>query len=429
MITSILSDALGIEIGLTDGVIQNYGDLIGSIDTLIQKKKAEAMILAGQDAYAEARQKVGDAETVYLEKVNDTAEALAKLEAAQRKYKDAQSKAAASGTPNWGNIGLTTQAARELAAAEKAYNECAAAEKNAADEYVGFQTTISNHEALIEASQSGKELETAMQNVTAGFVTANVATKEQLKEQFDSISEHYEELKTAAANGAKYITDETLKEWAELTKRAAVELSKGGRMGGEDYDTGVAAGIDSKQNEVTTAAEGMKSSTDVDLTEEGKTVGEGWGAGLVRGILNYKAQVAATATSVASVVPSNTRITLQERSPSHIAEGIGEYWDGGLIKGMRKGIPAVADMSRAVSEAMISPAFVQSPVVTAAQQAAAGFGGIASGGISGGNVDLREVVSLLGKIADKVAAPIGLNGERLLDFVEDGIGTRIALKV
>lgn len=40
-IIGILSDAYGVEIKMTDGVISNYGKLVDSIDTLIQKKKLE----------------------------------------------------------------------------------------------------------------------------------------------------------------------------------------------------------------------------------------------------------------------------------------------------------------------------------------------------------------------------------------------------
>ena len=53
-ITSTLSDALGVEIEMTDGTIQKYGELAGSIDQVIQRKKAEALMNAYQGDYTEA---------------------------------------------------------------------------------------------------------------------------------------------------------------------------------------------------------------------------------------------------------------------------------------------------------------------------------------------------------------------------------------
>ena len=56
-ITGQLSDALGIEIDLTGGVISNYRELQKQIDILLEKKKAEAYFNAHQEEYQEAIKK------------------------------------------------------------------------------------------------------------------------------------------------------------------------------------------------------------------------------------------------------------------------------------------------------------------------------------------------------------------------------------
>lgn len=56
-----LNEALGTEYKLTDGVIQKYGELTSSIDSLIEKKKAEAILNAQQALYQEAITKQADA--------------------------------------------------------------------------------------------------------------------------------------------------------------------------------------------------------------------------------------------------------------------------------------------------------------------------------------------------------------------------------
>lgn len=53
-ITSKLSDALGVEIELQDGVIQNHKELQGEISKTIEKKKAELKLKAFEEQYTEA---------------------------------------------------------------------------------------------------------------------------------------------------------------------------------------------------------------------------------------------------------------------------------------------------------------------------------------------------------------------------------------
>lgn len=54
VITGILSDALGMEIDITDGVIQNYQTLQEEIAKVIEVKRAEATMKAQEQAYTEA---------------------------------------------------------------------------------------------------------------------------------------------------------------------------------------------------------------------------------------------------------------------------------------------------------------------------------------------------------------------------------------
>lgn len=56
-IVTTLNEALGTEIKITDGIIENIGELNTAIDEHIKKMKAEAIIAAQKDVYAEAIQK------------------------------------------------------------------------------------------------------------------------------------------------------------------------------------------------------------------------------------------------------------------------------------------------------------------------------------------------------------------------------------
>ena len=56
-IVTTLNEALGTEITMTNGIIDNYNEINNSIDEHIKKLKAEAVITAQKDVYAEAIQK------------------------------------------------------------------------------------------------------------------------------------------------------------------------------------------------------------------------------------------------------------------------------------------------------------------------------------------------------------------------------------
>lgn len=77
-ILGALNEALGTEYTMTDGVIQKYGELQGSIDQLIEKKKAEAILNSQQAKYEEAITKQKDAyielENIYTQYIDKKAE-------------------------------------------------------------------------------------------------------------------------------------------------------------------------------------------------------------------------------------------------------------------------------------------------------------------------------------------------------------------
>lgn len=84
-ITSQLSEALGIEIELTDGVIKNNKGIADSIDKLLEKKKAEAILNSQTPAYAEAKEKEAGAyqDLIYWQEQYDEV---------SKKYQEARDK-------------------------------------------------------------------------------------------------------------------------------------------------------------------------------------------------------------------------------------------------------------------------------------------------------------------------------------------------
>lgn len=62
-ITGRLSEVAGVEIEITDGVIQKYGELADILDTILLKKQAEALLSSGQSDYQAAKDAIESTET------------------------------------------------------------------------------------------------------------------------------------------------------------------------------------------------------------------------------------------------------------------------------------------------------------------------------------------------------------------------------
>ena len=229
-ITGLLSQALGTEIGITDGVIQNYGELQGSIDTTIEKMQALALQEGLQESYAEAIRNRASAQQEY----ND---ALALQEEYQGKINDIQSEMNAK-QDEWAEAArkggrYAAEAAKEQAEysdqlniyKEKLDNATESVEK-AEEAYKGYNDTIRTYEELQQAIASGsvEAMSLAVDKIEQGFVTAESASRSSLEKQRDTIQKGYEEAAAALAAGAEGVTQEEVDRLKALLDAANAEL-------------------------------------------------------------------------------------------------------------------------------------------------------------------------------------------------------------
>lgn len=118
VITTTLSQAFGIEVELMDGQIQKMGEVCKSIDEVIKKKKAEAMLSALQEDMASSYERITEATSVYQDAVTKTAEAEEAHRIAAKEYVELQlADHAAEAAGNYGMY------AEELRQAEEALND------------------------------------------------------------------------------------------------------------------------------------------------------------------------------------------------------------------------------------------------------------------------------------------------------------------
>ena len=274
-IVGILNDALGTEIEMTDGVIKNYDELADSIDEVIEKKKAEVMLSANEDAYAEAVQNVAEAQKAYYEQaenVNKTKNEMIPIQSAlndlehmsaeeiQRAYEAYAEENNISAT--YGDI--KTELTNKLEGLNNQLNTHETALNDAENAYFGYCSTIKNYEGLGEAIANGDmaSINEALEKMTKGFLTAETADAKSLERQTSNLKEEVANMKTALKNGMPGVTQEQIDQLENLVNESEKEWQKA--LGNVTDFTG-----------------NVRNELNVDYSAEGSNAMTTWGNGAV----------------------------------------------------------------------------------------------------------------------------------------------------
>lgn len=239
-ITSTLSEALGVEIETTDGVIQKYGELTQSIDQVIQKKKAEAILSAYEDDYTAAIKNQAQAAQEVARTFDDYSEAKKRAKKATEELKEAESSMTAEQAAGSFEVMRLQQAQMEanteLDKAEKAFNDA----KIASNEY---STTISNYETAMGSVESGSaNAAAAVLALSNDLQRAGDVSESTLQKQVDSFRKSYDEMKAAASEKGSGVTNEMVAQAQAMWLMAQIEYEKG--------TTNNTAQIEAWQNEI-----------------------------------------------------------------------------------------------------------------------------------------------------------------------------------
>lgn len=274
-IVGILNDALGTEIEMTDGVIKNYDELVDSIDEVIEKKKAEVMLSANEAAYAEAIEKVGDAQKKYYEQsenVRKTKDEMMPIQSAlndlehmsadeiQRAYEAYAEENNISAT--YGDI--KAELTNKLEGLNNQLDTHEAALNDAKDAYFGYCSTIKNYEGLGEAIASGDmaAINEALLEMTKGFLTAETADAESLERQTVALEKEIANMKTALKNGMPGVTQEQIDQLENLKEKSAEEWNKA-------------------LGDVSKFTENVRTELNADYSTEGSNAVTTWGNGAI----------------------------------------------------------------------------------------------------------------------------------------------------
>lgn len=376
VITGELSEALGVEIDIVDGQIQEYDNLKSKIEEVMATKKANALLSANEESYIDAQQKLSAAGSEYaanLDNQKSIERRLTKMQAAQSAFQnlsnygggtDAYYAAVDRFVSSYGEMLGVTQSdiannstkvfqqisksidetAKELDGAKKGV-------KDNLDSVIEYQSEIKNYEDMQEALASGNadaiaECNTRLLN---NLQTAETGTRESLQKQMDNAHQYWKDLQSKYDDGVAGITQSmvdaayqtyviTNQEFNDFKSNA----SSAGYDGAANYTSSFSAGVTDNSYQITDALGNisrMLSEQAAELYQWGMDNGYNYAAGLAAGINDPGNTLEAEEASkaLANAATNSTRTTWDEHSPSKVAKKLGGYYSEGLAEGIRDG--------------------------------------------------------------------------------------------
>lgn len=244
VITGQLANALGVEISMTDGVIQNYEETVSKIKELIVQKKAEALLSSMQEEMAQAYEKTSKAMDAYKESAKTLEEQNKKVESATKKVAEAQELYDAVMKNGGDETGLYAQklfdAQDALKAAKEGQEEASNAMSVAKDTLSSLSNEVNNYNALAEAMASGEtaKIEAAMTALVTSYQTYNAealkASNETRQQMYDQANSFIENLQLIQ-NGSVQVADSV---YQDMSRAAVNSISEFNKLPG-----GIAQGI------------------------------------------------------------------------------------------------------------------------------------------------------------------------------------------
>ena len=376
VITGELSEALGVEIDIVDGQIQEYDNLKSKIEEVMATKKANALLSANEENYIDAQQNLSNAGSTYSESLDNQKSLerrLAKMQAAQSAFQnlsnygggtDAYYAAVDRFVSSYGEMLGVTQSdiannsTKVFQQIQKSIDETSSSlddakkdVKDNLDNVIAYQSEIKNYEDMQEALASGNADAIAECNARLlnNLQTAETGTRESLQKQMDDAHQYWEDLKSKYDDGVAGITQSmvdaayqtyviTNQEFNDFKANA----SSAGYEGASNYTSSFSTGVTDNSYQITDALGNisrMLSEQAAELYQWGMDNGYNYAAGLAAGINNPGNTLAAEEASkaLANAATNSTRSTWDEHSPSKVAKKLGGYYSEGLAEGIRDG--------------------------------------------------------------------------------------------
>lgn len=209
VIAGILNEAYGLELQIIDGHIQKYKEFADSIEDVIQKHKAEAIIEANKPVYTEAIQNKIQAEKDLAQAKQDVLTTEGELKRAQEERDKVLQD---SSIPEAEQIKRSIELGEKIDDLTTKLDLQKGAYEEAQQTVNDYNQVIQNQEELVGAvAKGGDDLSLAILKNVSDFKTAGNSSKEELAKQRDDARNHFVRMQEIVNNGG----DETAKRGAE----------------------------------------------------------------------------------------------------------------------------------------------------------------------------------------------------------------------
>ena len=345
-IMTTLNQALGMEMEMQDGIIQNYAKERQAINELLETKKAEAILQANEAAYTEAIQKKTEAANTYVKAQQTFNDVLARAEAkavevnkANMEYARILKEDGVMAAQEY--IKTQTDVYAEYEKLQQEVTDTRGALHEATIAYQGYNQTIQNYEGLSAAIISGdtKKINEALLQTENSFKTANNTTADALKKQRDQFEENYKTLKKAVEDGDQTVTQQMVDDAKKLADMAQAEYLKSGGQSVAGYVKGMKD--NSKYAEQAAKELGYDSYEDFNeslgINSPSKKTyqsGEYFAQGFINGMDSKSSAIYQKAYALAQKAIEGLRKGQQEGSPSKITYESGKFFTQGYINGI-----------------------------------------------------------------------------------------------
>ena len=365
-IVNTLNDALGSEIKMTKGVVENYKSEKKALDKLLVSKEAEAILEANKSDYDNAqkeKKKKFEELTVAQKKYKKTTDDLTNAQKEYNKINDMSidEYVRAGGTVETYKQELYKASEKVQSLMDKQYEQNKTVE-NAEDTWVGYNATIQNYEGLSAAIISGdtKKINKAVRNMTNNFVTAQQGNERILKRQVEDMKKNYTNLKDAVKNGTPGVTQEMVDGAKQMVTKAEKELKKSenkAKKSGQKTTKEYKEGLELGKNKAGKSAEDISKLVEKKMKGiKSKEAGENFVKGLKTGMEKGKQSsgLIAKVGKLADNMLSKLKEKLEIHSPSKKTEEIGKYFTIGTAKGIEKAYDAVGRAVTALAKKSLS---------------------------------------------------------------------------
>lgn len=375
-IKTTLSEALGLERDEIDKLIEKNGSLSGSIEDVINKRKAQIILNQYESQYAEAIEEARKAKDNLAEAEANAAtqqQLVNKLQAQYNKYsKQEQENGQAMNELYWEAHDALEKLGPALEDAKAELDNQNQTVEDARAVYEDWETTVKNYEGVSAAVISGdvNKINTALDQFQNDFKTTESATEATLKKQYETINAEYQNMEKAVKGGSKSITKADLEEkkyWRDQALKqynmAKTEAATKANETVDAYATKIRGGRKRVENASDYVAGGAVDPL-TGLKGKAQYYGDMVPEGLANGIRRSQHLATYAAQNMTNAVEQKLHDGLLIGSPSKLTEYFGRMLDEGLAIGMESGAAEAAAQKLARDVTLPFQAEVRSAVAS-----------------------------------------------------------------